>query len=129
MTDYQTLKKIFYLSIVTLNKNKAHINYIEVDYNLISFLTLLNILELESGNFETHDNHYRLNEKYIKINNKIIHVSIKDIESDFERCDDNLYYKYSDSEVKSAKYIKEVFYKLKNNLQRKAKLEKLNYLR
>jgi predicted metal-dependent hydrolase len=127
MNDYETLKKIIFLSEVTLSKNKAYINYIEVDYLLISFLILLNILDLESGNFETQETHYRLHFKFIKKENNSIHISFKEIQKEFERCDDSLIYNYIEN--KYAKDVKKIFYRIKNNLQRKVKLEKINSIK
>lgn len=131
MTDYQVLKKIIHLSTVTINRNKSHIDYIEIDYYFVSFLALLNILELDSGNFETHDNHYRLDENFIKRNNNTRTILLNEIQKQFEKVDDNLVYSLPGNisfDPKTAKDAKKVFFKLKNDLLRKKKLERLNSL-
>lgn len=131
MTDYQVLKKIIHLSTVTINRNRAYIDYVEIDYYFASYLTLLNILQLDSGNFETHDNHFRLNEDFIMINDKCRIILLNEIQKQFEKADNNLVYSLPGNitiEAQTAKDAKKVFFKVKNDLLRKKKLEKLNSL-
>lgn len=120
MTDYQALKKILRLATVTVNKKNAYIDYYnKINYSIVSILILLDIIEKESGNFDTGDNHYRLNEKFISVGDKIT-ISFKKIEEAL--MNDKVYH------FKQIQDLKCIFDKVKIDLQRKIKLENLNKL-
>ena len=73
--------KILKGSIITKTKkgafiDKYRINYICKEIPLILFEQLFNLdlIELDSGNFETGERHYHLNSNYISIENNIKYI-------------------------------------------------------
>ena len=73
MTNYHTLKQILHGSIVTISGSVAYLDkyrstYCIVDFAFIKQLTYMDIIEKDSGNFETDEQHYLICDKFIKRN-------------------------------------------------------------
>lgn len=79
------LRQIIYGAEVTVCNFQCCLNkynskqYKIVDYELINALIGMNIIEQNSGNFETHECHYSLNENFLLRENNIKTIKIDDI--------------------------------------------------
>ena len=132
MKNYQILKRILHGSEVTMTKDTAIINKYykygayseEFDFFFAMMLIQLEIIELDCGNWETGEQHYRLNEKYFKYDEKtkIKHILIKKIDNDINDYKVNIpnYKKFP-----TFLGVSEALEKIKKNLTRKNKLLKL----
>jgi hypothetical protein len=129
MTDYQLLKKILHGAEVTIEKNNAWLDrykssYAEVDWDFCMMLFQTKLIDIDTGNFETGETHYFLDDKFIRFDKKNVkHVSIKKIDTQIKDVRNNLtYYNKFSTFVR----LLEAFDKIKNNTIRKQKLEKIN---
>ena len=124
MTDYQILKKILHGSEVTIENNNAWLDryktsYTEVDWYFCMMLFQIKIIDVDTGNFETGETHYFLNDKFVTYDEKNIkHISIKKIDDELKKI---IGYNNFPTFVRLSK----AFDKIKNNTIRKTKLEKL----
>ena len=123
MTDYQTLKKILHGSEVTIENNNAWLDryktsYTEVDWDFCMMLFQIKIIDVDTGNFETGETHYFLNDKFVKVQNKIRHISIKKIDDELKKI---IGYNNFPTFVR----LKEAFERIKRNTIRKTKLQKI----
>lgn len=85
---YDITKKILFGSEVTLTNDKeAYLGRYDeiVDYNFCFALTTREIIELDSGNWETGEEHYKLNEKFIRWEKSTRFILINILESDLEK--------------------------------------------
>jgi len=132
MTDYQLLKRILHGSEVTIEKNDAWLDrykstYVKVDWDFCMMLFQIKIIDVDSGNFETGETHYFLDDKFIRFDEKNVkHVSIKKIDEQLKDVRNNLtnrgtYYNKFPTFVR----LLEAFDKIRNNTIRKSKLQKL----
>jgi hypothetical protein len=124
MTDYQILKNILYGAEVTIESNKAWLDryktsYNEIDFDFAMMLFQIKIIDVDSGNFETGETHYFLDDKFVKVDNKIRHISIKKIDEQLKKI---IGYNVFPTFVRLSK----AFESIKNNEARKQKLKKLN---
>lgn len=127
MNDYQSIKRILNLSEVNVVGRQAYldrykINSVKIDYKLVVLLIVFDILQLDSGNFETYEENYFLNDKFIhrtNDNNKIILLS-----KIIERFNEQVYFTQGYDFDKHIETLKN-FQKIKNNYIRKEKLIKL----
>ena len=124
MTDYQILKRVLYGAEVTIESNKAWLDryktsYNEIDFDFAMMLFQIKIIDVDSGNFETGETHYFLDDKFVRIENKIRYISIKKIDEQLKRI---IGYNVFPTFVRLSK----AFDKIKNNAIRKQKLKKLN---
>jgi len=120
MTKNQILKRIFKLSTITFHKKDAFIYHHNkpdeyVDYDFVMMLKHLNIIELDSGNFETEETHYQLNSDFIELRDNIRFINLNKIEAITNSS--RLYYEF-----------RSIFDIVKKELQRKSKLLKLNLI-
>jgi len=129
MTDYKVFEKIIKFAEITLTKNrKAYINKYksdceEIDYNFIKTLINSDILSLESGNFETGEEHFMLDDKYIKIDNmyNLIGIDVKLMEKNLEIPEGR-------KPRESFSILQKIFLRFKQNTIRKQKIQKINNL-
>ena len=126
-----TLKRIIFGAEVTVTKrwtdhihfireaqlNKYQSSYKFVNYEFITCLIQMEIIEESGGNFETHERHYVLNDKFISYNDD----NIRCIE--FGKLE--IYILYHPNSFKS---VEKIFFELKNKLLRKEKLKKIQKL-
>ena len=126
MTKNQIISRIFNLSEITYTAtkfiyiDKYSDNHVEIlDTNTILFfndLLTFNILEMDSGNFETKEIHYRLNTNFYKNDNGTRTIFFNKILEEIDEVSKH-YNSYSN--------IKGVFEDFKNKEIRKQKLKKL----
>ena len=130
MTNYEVFKKIINLSTITIVKDKAayinkyNSNFETIDYAFAKLLINFEILELDSGNFETAEQHYMLNDKYIIMNSdyKLSGIDVKKIEIDLKiPIVNKSWFGWSDNFFE----IQNIFLKFKKNTIRKEKLLKI----
>lgn len=129
MTNYQILKRILHGSTVTTILHTAYIDkykstYCIVDFAFIKQLTYMDIIEKDSGNFETGEQHYLLSDKFIKINwEKYTKTILLKTMDDHVKRWLNEHYTYN----VHPPFIEfeKAFEKIKNNTIRKKKLQKL----
>jgi len=110
----------YYMEAI-LNKYRA--SYQIINYELVRCLMQMEIIEESSGNFETHERHYTINDKFILFKDNIKCIEFGKI----EKCILLFNHKYksiSDNNSTNIK-IEKFFYELKNKLLRKEKLEKI----
>jgi predicted NAD-dependent protein-ADP-ribosyltransferase YbiA (DUF1768 family) len=125
MTSYQILKSILHGATITIIDTTAYLDkykstYCVVDFKFIKQLIYMDIIEKDSGNFETREEHYLLNDKFIKFDDKTRQKTIL--------------LKTMDEHATSIKNVpkhspylefEKAFEKIKHNVIRKKKLEKL----
>lgn len=130
MNDYQTIKRILNLSEVNVIGKQAYldrykINNIEIDYKLVSLLITFGILELDSGNFETGEENYFLNDVFIFIDRTDENKRIILLSKIIERLNDQRYYFIQNYDFDKHIETRKIFSKIRNNYIRKQKLLKL----
>ena len=130
MNDYQTIKRILNLSEVNIDGTQAYldrykINNIEIDYKLVSLLITFGILELDSGNFETGEENYFLNDVFIFIDRTDENKRIILLSKIIERLNDQRYYFIQNYDFDKHIETRKIFSKIRNNYIRKQKLLKL----
>jgi activator of 2-hydroxyglutaryl-CoA dehydratase len=94
-----------------------------IDRELIKTLIEMDIIEFESGNFETHERHYRLNDKFVSRENNVKTIKIGAIWKAI--LTNNCQYIYLPKHSMQME-IQNSFSELKNQLLRKEKLKKIN---
>ena len=130
MNDYQTIKRILNLSEVNVIGKQAYldrykINNVEIDFKLVLLLITFGILELDSGNFETGEENYFLNDKFIFIDRTDENKKIILLTKIIERFDEQKFYFTQSFDFDRHIEIVKIFYKIKSNYIRKEKLIKL----
>jgi len=130
MNDYQTIKRILNLSEVNVIGKQAYldrykINNVEIDYKLVSLLITFGILELDSGNFETGEENYFLNDVFIFIDRTDENKRIILLSKIIERLNDQRYYFIQNYDFDKHIETRKIFSKIRNNYIRKQKLLKL----
>lgn len=118
------LLKILKGAVITETKNGIFINkYVydysckEISYSLFNTLYNIGLITLDSGNFETFEKHYILNENYVTMKNNIKHVNLKKI-TDLIRCHSHIQFVTSE--------FCDSYFLIEKNLKRKEKLKKIN---
>lgn len=129
MNNYQVFVNIINFATITISNNKAYINKYKIDNSeidkwFIDMLVILDFIELDSGNFETNEKHYIINNKYVKIKFTNDDKLIKIINlNKFEKVLKNhILSLYKDVHFEK---VKNIYEKFKINNIRKQKLEKL----
>jgi hypothetical protein len=133
MTNYEIFKKIINFSTITILEEKVGKNLVETvayidkykydgekinDYYFIKTLIYLEILEIDSGNWETRERHYKLNNKYImRTYPDYIFDGIN-----IKKLKNKLMKPYL---IESVKELQNIFLKYETHLLRKQKLLKL----
>lgn len=133
------LKKIIYGSEVTINRmpstnnpfqiiresylDKYNIKICKVDIDLIEALIEMNIIECYSGNFDTQERHYLLNDKFISFENNTRIIKLGEIWKAI-LLNNTKYISLPENRIQ--KKIQNAFSELKNQLLRKEKLKMLN---
>ena len=130
MNDYQTIKRILNLSEVNVIGKQAYldrykINNVEIDYKLVLLLITFGILELDSGNFETGEENYFLNDVFIFIDRTDENKRIILLSKIIERLNDQRYYFIQNYDFDKHIETRKIFSKIRNNYIRKQKLLKL----
>ena len=116
------LLRILYGSVVTKKNTTFYLdlyskNWKEVNSpELIKTLINVDLLELESGNWDTRERHYILNTRYVSYEDGVRHVNLKKFTEKFKG--------YSFLIVSDK--VKQAYFSVKKSLERKYKLEKLN---
>jgi len=117
------LLKILNGAVITETRNGNFINkYVfdcschELRKDLFNILYNIELIELDSGNFETHERHYMLNEKYISIKNNIKCVNLKEI-TNLIQCRSHIFYVTTE--------FCDAYFSIKKDIERKRKLNKL----
>lgn len=127
MNNSTLLYKIIKGSTITMTKNVCYIDRYKSSWSVVNsdfaqYLIYMEILEEDSGNFETGEVHYKLNEKFYYFKNKIKHIKLNEI----ELCINNFKYIKTLSAGKIVTEIIEEYSKLKTKLLRKEKLQIIN---
>ena len=120
MNDYQTIKRILNLSEVNVIGKQAYldrykINNVEIDYKLVLLLITFGILELDSGNFETGEENYFLNDKFIFIDRTDENKKIILLTKIIERFNEQKFYFTQSFDFDRHIEIVKIFYKIKSN--------------
>jgi hypothetical protein len=117
------LKKIIYgAEITTVNGKEAYLNQYrkasqKIDIHNINILILLDILEFDSGNFETGERHFRLGESFYSIMDNIKTIHLNRIGKCIESNKPTLYPGFNE--------LEKAYNDLRNQLIRKEKLKKI----
>jgi len=127
MENTTLLYKIIKGSTITVTKNITYIdryksNWETVNADFSQYLIYMEILKEVSGNFETGEVHYILNDELYFFKNKVKHIKLNEI----ERYINEFRYFKTLSSGHIVTEIKDAFDKLKIKLLRKEKLNKLN---
>jgi hypothetical protein len=118
MTNYKALRKIIYKSEIYLREGLPYIEDESMDYDFFNSLYKLKFIECTGGNWDEVEKYYVLDESYYTGNK--IHLNMIELSINVKLND-----KYYLPEVT---LIKDAFDKIKINLLRKTKLQKLkNY--
>jgi len=133
MTDYQLLKRILHGAEVTIEKDQAWLDryktsYNEVDWDFCMMLFQIKIIDVDTGNFDTGETHYFLDDKFVRFDEKtkIKHISIKKIDEQLNDVKNTLTNRGSNyNKFSSFARIIEAFERIKNNSIRKSKLQKI----
>jgi hypothetical protein len=119
ITNDKAFRKIIYKSEICLVDGLPYIDDERIDYEFFSCLVRLKLIECSGGNWNEFEKYFVLDENYYT--NNTIHLNMIELSLDAKLND---IYNYKNDVF----LIKEAFDKVKMNLLRKAKLQKLkNY--
>lgn len=117
------LKKILYgAEITTVNGKDAYLNKYrkdsqKIDIHNINILILLDILEFDSGNFETGERHFRLGNSFYSVMDNIKTIHLKRIGECIENSKPTSYPGFNE--------LEKAYNEIKNQTIRKLKLKKI----
>ncbi len=116
------LKKILYgAEVTTVNGKEAYLKYRnnsqKIDIHNINVLILLEIIEIDSGNFETGERHFRLGESFYSVMDNIKTIHLNRIGKCIESTKPSGYPGFNE--------LEKAYNDLMNQLIRKEKLKKI----